>query len=385
MYIVDKNKKKMIAAQPCKFADLQLTERDHLQEWIAEKPSSLGEPLLIIQKEFDGFAGTNERLDLLALDKDSRLVVIENKLDNSGKDVTWQAIKYASYCSTLSKKQIIKIFAEYLVKNEQVAKDISDQEAEKRIKKFLGILSTMEDNDDAWDINVGANTQRIILVAGIFRKEVTSSVQWLSKYGLDIKCVKVTPYKFEDYIMVDFDQVFPQEEMKDYLIRLEEKEKEASAIVSESGNRRLGFWQSFINFSKENDGPYANHSATKEGGMVKGFGTTDVSCDVFVTNKNCRSQISLNLSDASKNLEVFDYLFAEKAQIESLMTSEFPLIWERAEDRRISRIYTELDKSYNNESNWEDIIKFLFRSSQRMIDVFSQYNPKMKQIANKKN
>jgi hypothetical protein len=29
----------------------------------------LGEELLIIQKEFDGFEDTNERLDLLALDK----------------------------------------------------------------------------------------------------------------------------------------------------------------------------------------------------------------------------------------------------------------------------------------------------------------------------
>lgn len=39
-----------------------------------------GEELLIIQKEFDGFDDTRERLDLLALDKDGNLVIIENKL-----------------------------------------------------------------------------------------------------------------------------------------------------------------------------------------------------------------------------------------------------------------------------------------------------------------
>jgi RecB family endonuclease NucS len=62
---------------------------------------------LIIQKEFDGFNDTKERLDLLALDKQGNLVIIENKLDDSGKDVTWQVIKYASlggknYLSILS-------------------------------------------------------------------------------------------------------------------------------------------------------------------------------------------------------------------------------------------------------------------------------------------
>lgn len=45
--------------------------------------------VLVIQKEFDGFSDTRERSDLLALDKDGDLVVIENKLDDSGNDVTW--------------------------------------------------------------------------------------------------------------------------------------------------------------------------------------------------------------------------------------------------------------------------------------------------------
>ena len=35
-----------------------------------------------------------ERLDLLALDKDGKLVIIENKLDDTGREVVfWQAIK----------------------------------------------------------------------------------------------------------------------------------------------------------------------------------------------------------------------------------------------------------------------------------------------------
>ena len=98
------------------FKELHIKERENLQEWVAKNPEMLGEDLLIIQKEFDGFNDTNERLDLLALDKEGGLVIIENKLDDTGRDVVWQALKYASYCSTLTTSQIIKIYQEYLDK-----------------------------------------------------------------------------------------------------------------------------------------------------------------------------------------------------------------------------------------------------------------------------
>jgi len=73
-----------------------------------------GEELLIIQKEFSGFDDTKERLDLLALDKRGALAIVENKLDDSGRDVVWQCLKYASYCSTLSKTSIADIYQQYL-------------------------------------------------------------------------------------------------------------------------------------------------------------------------------------------------------------------------------------------------------------------------------
>jgi len=101
MYQINPTSNAIVQLVPKSFSELGFTERGHLQEWIAKMPESLGEELLIIQKEFDGFDETRERLDLLALDKQGSLVVIENKLDDSGRDVVWQALKYASYCSSL--------------------------------------------------------------------------------------------------------------------------------------------------------------------------------------------------------------------------------------------------------------------------------------------
>lgn len=101
MFVIDKEKNKIDKIQSKTFHELGFKEREHLQEWIAKNPECLDEEFLIIQKEFDGFNDTNERLDLLALDKSGAIVVIENKLDDTGKDVVWQALKYVSYCSTL--------------------------------------------------------------------------------------------------------------------------------------------------------------------------------------------------------------------------------------------------------------------------------------------
>ena len=126
MYIIDQTSNSLTKIEQTSFKALKLEERKHLQEWIAKEPSSLGEELLIIQKEFDGFSDTRERLDLLALDKDGNLVVIENKLDDSGRNVTWQAIKYASYCSSLTKQDVIDIYQKYLGETASAEESLSD-------------------------------------------------------------------------------------------------------------------------------------------------------------------------------------------------------------------------------------------------------------------
>ncbi len=117
MYLIDKEKNRITELKKKTFSELGFKERENLQEWLANNPTALEEDgILIIQKEFNGFSDTNERLDLLGIDKQGNLVIIENKLDDTGKDVTWQALKYASYCSTLNKEQIISIYQKYLDK-----------------------------------------------------------------------------------------------------------------------------------------------------------------------------------------------------------------------------------------------------------------------------
>lgn len=49
MFRVDLNQNRLSRLSQKRFSDLNLRERDHSQEWLANQPDALGEELLIIQ------------------------------------------------------------------------------------------------------------------------------------------------------------------------------------------------------------------------------------------------------------------------------------------------------------------------------------------------
>lgn len=234
MFKVDQSANRICKLDQKSFSDLNLGERTHLQEWLAGMPDALGEELLIIQKEFAGFADTGERLDLLALDKHGQLVIIENKLDDTGRDVVWQAVKYAAYCSNLTKTQIIDIFQQYLDGQH------SGANAEEIIREFLD-----EEMLDEIVLN-GGNDQRIMFVAGNFRKEVTAAVLWLISHEIRVQCFRVVPYGLDEELLIDLNQIIPTPEAADYMIGMATKEKEERSTEDaqrRSHQLRLEFWQ----------------------------------------------------------------------------------------------------------------------------------------------
>ena len=214
MYKVDIENKKLIKIPVTSFSDLSLKERFDIQEWIGSAPEILGEELLIIAKEL--FLPSGKRLDLLAVDKEGALVVIELKRDYSGSDIEWQAIKYASYCSSFTPDEIYKIFAEYLSSN--------DGDAQEKIEAFI--------NSELEELN---QQQRIILVAKEFNSEVISAVLWLREYECDIECIRLTPHLDEKGdLFVNADMIIPLPEAKDYIQKKERKQKEQSELARSS-------------------------------------------------------------------------------------------------------------------------------------------------------
>jgi hypothetical protein len=358
MYLIDKSNNRINKIEQTTFKKQGLTERKHLQEWIANNPDCLQEPLLIIQKEFNGFLETNERLDLLALDKDGNLVIIENKLDDTGRDVMWQVIKYASYCSTLTPSEIIDIFQRYLDGrgSKENAKDVIDE--------FLDLNRDIVLNSD--------NSQRIIMIAGEFRKEVTSSVMWLLNNGIRIQCYKAIPFILGDQLLLNMDLIIPIKESADYVISMAKKSREKQGIqkeIKEQSMDRKNFWISYLTEINKVTDLYKNVSAGNSAWIGAGCGHSSLSMNSVVTGKYVKFEIYINSGEKEYNKQLFDFLFSKKQIIEEQFSGL--LEWERMDDKVTCRIKCQKDNvSVFNTENHKSMIEFLCKSVPKFQKAF---------------
>ncbi|MFT5307265.1 MAG: hypothetical protein ACJAYO_002067 [Thalassolituus oleivorans] len=362
MFKIDSTTNRITPLQARKFGDLNFTERNHLQEWLANMPEALGEELLVIQKEFDGFDDTRERLDLLALDKDGNLVIIENKLDDTGRDVVWQTLKYASYCSSLSKLQIIEIYQRYLNRYQQGG------DASALLCEFLGVEDTEE-----LKLNLG-NSQRLMMVAANFRKEVTSTALWLLGYGIQVQCFKTTPFSDGEQLYLNVEQIIPTPEAKEFMIGMNAKEAEEKSTEVETKNRhhlRREFWSQTLDAFQESDcSLYSNVNSSTDHWLSAGSGVSGCPFTMIFSKREVRVELWIARPATEMNKAIFDTLAVNKSQLDSKFGAEME--WLRLDDKKSSRIQFSQPFDGFNTENWPAMITWL-------VDHMTRFEKAMKQ------
>lgn len=370
MFKIHQSENSISRLRQVSFKELKVTERKNLQEWIAKTPDCLGEDLLIIQKEFSGFQDTNERLDLLALDKDGNLVVIENKLDDSGKDVTWQAIKYTSYCSALSFKDIIDIYQQYLSK---IGSKLS---AEEKLEEFF------ETPDYEALITNIPKSQRVILVAGEFQKEVTSAVIYLMSYGLKIKCFKAKPFLLDKQALVTFEQIIPLVGTEDLIIKMSNKAKVDLDLQKSNQNRyevRFKFWNKFLSEINSKNILFQGLAATKESWIGKGAGKTGINYEIVVNKNGIRMQVYFNTGNKALNKDYFNQLYSQKDAIEKSFGHK--LNWFSSDEKVTAKIYYEYNGgSVFIEQDWDKLVEFVKENITKFEVAFKSPINALKQV-----
>ena len=140
--------------------------------------------------------------------------IVYSKICLSYNKPKGQALKYTSYCSTLTTDQIIRIYQEYLNRY------ANSEDAEEQILEFL-------DQDDNQELLLNNNDQRILFIANNYRKEVTSTALWLLDHDIQLQCFRATPYSLSDELFLQIEQIIPLPETKEYMIDAKEKQKAA--------------------------------------------------------------------------------------------------------------------------------------------------------------
>ena len=212
----------LVAVPSSTFATERVLERADLQRLLRARIDAIADDVLIVAEEFGAFADARRRIDLLGLDRQGRLVVFELKRTEEGGHLELQALRYAAMISTMTFDDLVGHYETYLEAVEPEARD----EAKARLSDWL----------DDGDSTVISREVRIVLVSAGFGREITTTVLWLTDlYGLDIRCVRLTPYRVDDRLLLDVQQVIPLPEASELTIQLKRRATQERAVRSTDG------------------------------------------------------------------------------------------------------------------------------------------------------
>lgn len=197
------------------FADESIHERTHLQAALRDHIDLIDASLHVVAEEFGDFEGVNRRIDLLCLDRDCKLVVVELKRTADGGHMELQALRYAAMVSTMTFTQVVRTFAKY-----RKSRGFEDHTEESARADLLNWLELGDDEAPVIPREVG-----LVLASEDFSQEITTTVLWLNEFhSFDIRCVRLSPYKLADRLLLDVQHVIPLPEASAYTVRVREKE-----------------------------------------------------------------------------------------------------------------------------------------------------------------
>lgn len=212
--------------EPTPFSVQGIQERRDLQRLLRDSPDAVEPGLTIVAEEFGHWEESSRRIDLLALDREGRLVVIELKRTDDGGHMELQALRYAAMTANMTLEQLVDAHDEYLRRRGIAG------EARARVLAALGAQSEE-------DAVVDSARPRIFLVSGDFSKEITTSVLWLNGFGIDIRCIRAKLHKMDDQLLVDVEQILPLPEASEYLVRMRQKADETEVLNQSRRERTL--------------------------------------------------------------------------------------------------------------------------------------------------
>lgn len=219
---------KLEAVLPTTFAAEGLFERKDLQRLLRCDISCLGEELLVLAEEYGEWEDSSRRVDLLCLNKLADCVVVEIKRTEDGGHMELQAIRYAAMVSSMTLEQAIAAYAR-----------AHECESEAARNKILGFLQW--DSEDEVELT---GEVHIILAAADFSTEITTSVLWLNRQGLDITCIRLRPYRMGNDVLIDATQIIPLPEATDYAVKLRCKSKRNERCTASGTRRYVAFGRS---------------------------------------------------------------------------------------------------------------------------------------------
>ncbi len=323
------------------FSAVGLNERMDLQRLLRKQVDVIAPDVLVLAEEYGEWEDSRRRIDLLGLDKDANLVVFELKRTEDGGHMELQAVRYAAMVSAMT-------FEDAVTAHMALLRKIGST-ADPR-KNILDFLEWDEPDEEHF-----AQDVRIILVSADFGKELTTAVMWLNERQLDIKCVRVKPYRDGERVLIDVQQVVPLPEVAEYQIQIRKKEQLSRTDRAERYDIRYAFWTGLLERAKKKTELHANISPGEHSGIGTGVGVRGLTLSYAIGQHEGRAELYIDRGEAEWNKKAFDHFYTHREEIEKVFGG--PLQWERLDDKRASRIRFDVTTGgYRDETTrWPDV------------------------------
>ena len=324
------------------FSSLGVRERDDLQRLLRTQIEVLSDDLYVLSEEFGDWDDSRRRIDLLALDRQANLVVIELKRTNDGGHMELQAIRYASMVSAMTFEKAANIHGEFLAR--------MSEPAEEARSRMLSFLDWDEPDEESFATDV-----RIMLVSEDFGKELTTAVLWLREREIDIRCIRLRPYRDGETTLIDVQQIIPLPEANEYQVQLRQKEQVGRKKRAESNDVYLRFWEGLIAIARSQHTRHANIKPGPYNRLGASSGTRGLTYQFNISKEYAMVELYIDRGEAVENKRIFEQLYSRKEDVEQAFGES--LSWEPIDTKRFCRIKHGIEQGgYRSpEAQWPEI------------------------------
>lgn len=359
IYEIDGDSLRAISATT--FGAEGIYERQHIQQLLRDSIEVLDERLMVLAEEFGEWLDSSRRIDLLCLDANANLVVVELKRTEDGGHMELQAVRYAAMVSAMTFDQAV----ETLARHRNRAQPDMDA-AKSAVLEFLGWEDVHEDQF--------ARDTRILLASADFGKELTTAVMWLIDRGIDIRCVRLKPYRMEGgRVLLDIQQLIPLPEAASFQTQIGVKKQAERKERLERHDLRYQFWSGLLEKARFRTQLHANRNPTDSTWISGSAGRSGFSLNYVIRQHDCHVELWIALGKGAKaeNKKAFAALFAQLGVIESKFGA--PLGWDELPDGEGSRIRFDMPGGYRSSvEEWPGVQEALIDNMIRLDAAFRQ-------------
>ena len=338
-----------------------IMERRDIQRLLRQQISVLDERLMVIAEEFGDWLDSSRRIDLLCIDSHANLVVVELKRTDDGGLMELQALRYAAMVSTMRFEQLVDTFARFSSK--------ADPDLVTARSKILDFLGWSDIDEDQF-----AQDTHIVLAAADFSKELTTAVMWLLDYGINIRCVRLKPWRMENgTVLLDVQQLIPLPEATEFQTQIGVKKQAERQDRMERHDLRLKFWEGLLECAKPKIDVHANIKPTQENWIQGGIGRAGffLIYRVRKTDSQVELWISLGSGQTAKNKAAFKALEAQKTEIQTDFGAQ--LDWQELPEVEGCRVSYLIEGGYRSPPDqWAAI-------HEALIDAMARLNKAMRE------